>query len=67
MPLLPANISRFDFFVSGLSAELRVVGFTAHEQLSRPFLVELELASEDDQIDFAQLNYKTPVHTLKCD
>ncbi len=50
MPVMEANASRFIFGVDGV--EFLVVEFKATESMSKPFLVEMSLASEDDiQLD----------------
>jgi len=52
---LPANTSRFEFAIAGVDSEVRVVRFSGQEELSRPFVFRLELASEDHAIEFAQV------------
>lgn len=55
MSFLPANVSRFEFAVAGLDAELRVVRLSGREEMSQPFVYDIELACENDAIDFAQV------------
>ncbi len=55
MSALPANVSRFEVTVGGLDSEIRVLEFTGREEMSRPFVYDVQIASEDDSIDFAQV------------
>jgi type VI secretion system secreted protein VgrG len=55
MSALPSNISRFEIAIGGLSSEIRVLRFTGTEEMSRPFVFDVEIASEDDSIAFDQV------------
>jgi len=55
MDLPAANASRFEFAIAGLERERKVLRLAGHEALSRPFLFQLDLAAEDESIDFAQV------------
>jgi type VI secretion system secreted protein VgrG len=55
MSALPANVSRFEVAIGGLSSDIRVLRFTGREEMSRPFVFDLEIASEDDSIAFDQV------------
>ena len=49
MAILLGNIEHFTFEASGLSEELKVVGFSGSEQVSSTY--SLELACEDVNLD----------------
>jgi type VI secretion system secreted protein VgrG len=55
MSALPANVSRFEVTVGGLESDIRVLAFSGREEMSRPFTYEVQIASEDDSIDFTQV------------
>jgi len=61
---LLGNIEHFTFEVSGLSEELKVVGFSGSEQVSSPYSYSLELACEDVDLDFDSVVGKPGVLTL---
>jgi len=61
MSALPANVSRFEVTVGGLDSEIRVLAFSGREEMSRPFVCDLQIASEDDSIDFDQVIDKAAV------
>jgi type VI secretion system secreted protein VgrG len=52
---MAANQERFDFQVADCEHELRVVRFQGHEEISSLFHFELELASEEQEIDFSSV------------
>ena len=64
MDLPAANASRFEFAIAGLERELKVLRLAGHEALSRPFLFQLDLAAEDESIDFAQVIDRPATLTL---
>lgn len=55
MSALPANVSRFEVAVGGLGSEVRVLSVSGTEEMSRPFAFDLEIASEDDSIEFEEV------------
>jgi type VI secretion system secreted protein VgrG len=55
MQTLPANIERYLFTLSGSNDELRVVSFGVTEGISQLFSVDLELAAENDELDFEKI------------
>ncbi len=61
---VPANVTRFLFTIPSLSEELRVVGFRGEHALSSPFWCELEIASENSELDLAALIGKGGLLTL---
>ncbi|MCP3869543.1 MAG: type VI secretion system tip protein VgrG [Gammaproteobacteria bacterium] len=64
MPRLAPNISRFEFVIADLDAELRVVKFTGTELVSRMYRYEIELVSEDHEILFDAVVDKSAVLVL---
>ena len=64
MAILLGNIEHFTFEISGLSEELKVVGFTGGEEVSRLYSYSLELACEDADLDFDTVVGKPGVLTL---
>jgi len=64
MSNLPANVERFLFEVSGCEERLRVVSFGSSEAISQLFNVELELATENSELDFTQLIGQAGVLTI---
>ena len=61
---VPANVTRFLFELIGENESLRVVEFAVKEGISRPFLLELVVAAENDNIDLAGWIGKAGVLTL---
>lgn len=55
MPFLSANTSRLEFTIAGLDTEMRVVSVSGREEMSLPFVFDIELATEDDSVDFTQV------------
>jgi len=55
MAPLTSNTSRFEFAIAGVDAELRIVRCSGREELSRPFVFRLEVASEDHALALAQV------------
>jgi type VI secretion system secreted protein VgrG len=55
MQTLPANIERYLFTLSGSNDELRVVSFGVTEGISQLFSIDLELAAENDELDFEKI------------
>ena len=60
-----ANTSKFSFEVKNLDAELRVAALHGEEGMSRLFQFELELVSEDPEIDFASVVNQPAVITVE--
>jgi len=58
-----ANIAQFKFEVKGLEEVLRVVQFKSEETISKPFLFQLNLASEAPEINFDDVIGKAAVFT----
>ncbi|MBI3776136.1 MAG: type VI secretion system tip protein VgrG [Gammaproteobacteria bacterium] len=64
MAKLLGDIEHFIFEVSGLSEELKVVGFRGSEDVSKPYSYTLELACENVDLDFDTVVGKPGVLTL---
>lgn len=52
---LAPNRPIFTFAIDGYEGELRVLEFTGHEAISELFSFSIEVASDDDAIDFAKV------------
>lgn len=60
-----ANTSKFGFEVKNLDAELRVAAFRGEETMSQLFKFELDLVSDDPEIDFAGVVNQPAVITIE--
>ena len=60
-----ANTSKFGFEVKNLDAELRIAAFRGQEGMSQLFRFELDLVSEDPEIDFAKVVNQPAVITIE--
>ena len=49
------RIARHEFACSAISSAFRVVGFTGTEAISQPYRFEIELVSDDPEIDFSDV------------
>ncbi|MEH6563719.1 MAG: type VI secretion system tip protein TssI/VgrG [Halopseudomonas sp.] len=55
----PANEAAFSLHIDGAAHDFKVLAFTGSEALNRPFAFELELVSEQPDIDLASLLHHT--------
>ena len=53
--ILSANVEHFTFKVEGISEALRVLDFSGDEAISQPFNFQLEIASEEGELNFADI------------
>ena len=60
-----ANTAQFEFKVKNLDTELRVASLHGEESMSRLFQFELELVSEDPEIDFSSVVNQQAVITIE--
>ncbi len=60
-----ANTAKFGFEVKNLDAELRVAAFRGQEGMSQLFQFELDLVSDDPEIDFAGVVNQEAVITIE--
>ncbi|MEN8218130.1 MAG: type VI secretion system tip protein TssI/VgrG [Pseudomonadota bacterium] len=65
MHTLPANLERYLFEVSGSDEELRVLSFGVTEGISQLFSIDLELATENDALDFEQIVGQAGILTIQ--
>lgn len=55
----PANEAHFSLTLDGIEHDLKVLSFTAREAISQPYVVELQLVSDQANIDLEALMHKS--------
>ena len=55
----PANQPHFTLTLDGVEHDLRVLSFTAREAISQPYVVELQLVSDQPDIDLEALMHQS--------
>ncbi|WP_304638738.1 hypothetical protein, partial [Pseudomonas sp.] len=55
----PANEAHFSLTLDGIEYDLKVLSFTAREAISQPYVVELQLVSDQANIDLEALMHKS--------